>query len=62
MGVVDEVSIAFPKQYRNFAPKTFAYELGDSIECGVYLTRKFDRSEFLNYKGLLNLMKGTRTE
>ena len=52
ISVVDEMQIYFPRTYRNFAPKTFAYEIGSEISCSVYATQSSDRS-FLNYKGLL---------
>lgn len=49
---VNELSIYFPRSYNNFAPKTFAYEIGIDLECGLYAISDYDLS-FLTYKGLL---------
>lgn len=51
---VKEVQLYFPRSYRNFAPKTFAYEIGSNIQCGVYTTL-FQEENFLKYKSLVTL-------
>ncbi len=57
MGIVEEMKIFFPATYKTFSPKTFSYEIGSNMECGLLALERNDRS-FMSYHGLVKLTKG----
>lgn len=57
---ISQVNIYFPKQYNQFTPKTFAWEIGQEIACGLYATLNNDQTQF-TYKEILSFIAAKPT-